>query len=171
VHNPVNLGIRGIIATKANMQPRFEYGAALTDQDASRRHKLATEALNAQALADTIASVPRATPCLFMRHGASSTHSLGLITRRASDDLTYAEERLRLAMALPLLVALASFVFINKDLGAALLPDDRAYNTSLLKLWLSDGDLVPLRDHQHRGDLDPISCGAFELFDRNQVTL
>jgi hypothetical protein len=74
-------------------------------------------------------------------------------------------------MALPLLIAFASFVFINKDLGATLLPHDRADHTSLLKLRLSDGDLLTVRDHQYRRDLDPISRGAFEFFDRNQVTL
>jgi hypothetical protein len=94
MHNPIDLGIQGIITAEADMRPWPEGRAALTDQNASRRHELPTEALNAQALADTIASIPRATACLLMRHGASSTPSLGLITRRASDDLAYTQKRL-----------------------------------------------------------------------------
>jgi hypothetical protein len=98
-------------------------------------------------------------------------HSLRLITRRTSDDLAHAEERLRLTMALLFLVTFAPFVLINKDFGPPLLPNDGANHASVRKPWLSDGDPVPFRDHQHRGDLNPISCGAFEFFDRNQVPL
>jgi hypothetical protein len=106
-----------------------------------------------------------------MRHAASSVHSLGLIARRTSDDFAHTEESLPLTMALPFLVTLASLVLVDNDLGAAPLPNNRTYHASLAKLWLSDGDLVSFTDHQHRGDLNPISSGTIEFFNRNQVPL
>src|ERR671919_312892 len=74
-------------------------------------------------------------------------------------------------MALLFLITLASFVLVDNDLRAALLPNNHAHHASLLKPWLSDGDLVSFTDHQHRVDLYPLSCGALEFFDRDQVSL
>jgi hypothetical protein len=106
-----------------------------------------------------------------MRHGAFSMYSLRLITCYTSDDLIHAEECLRLTMALPFLVAFASFVLIDEDLGAALLPNDGAYHARSRKLWLSDNDLVAFGNHQHQHNLNSISYGAIEFFDRYQVPL
>jgi hypothetical protein len=171
MYNTVDPGIQGIIASKAHMQPGFEYRAALSHQDTSRRHKLAPEALDTQPLTDTIPSISRAASCLLMRHGAFSLYALGLITRRTSDDLIDAEECLRLTMTLLLLVALASLVLIDQNLGAALLSNDGAYDASLLELWLSDNDLVPFSDHQHGCNLNSIPCGTLKFLDRYQVPL
>jgi hypothetical protein len=74
-------------------------------------------------------------------------------------------------MALSFLVPLPSFVFIDQDFGASLLPNNRAHHPGLFKPWPSDRHLGSFTDHKHRVELNPISCGALELFDRNQVTL
>src|SRR2546430_15885336 len=95
-----------------------------------------------------------------MRHAASSVHSLGLIARRTSDDFAHTEESLPLTRALPFLGTLAALVLIDNDLGAAPLPNNGAHHASLAKLRLPHRDLVSFTDHQHRGDLNPISSRA-----------
>jgi hypothetical protein len=76
-------------------------------------------------------------------------------------------------MPLLFLVTFTPFMLIDKDLRAALLPNDRAHHASLLKPWLSDPDLVSFtnHNHKHRVDLNPIARGAREFFNRNQVSL
>jgi hypothetical protein len=169
--DPINLSIQGVIPAKTDMQPRLEYRPTLTNENASRRDKLTTEALDAQSLTDTIASISRATACLFMRHSALSIDSLGLIISHTSADLIHSEECLRLTVALSFLVAFAPFVLIDEDLGAALLPHNGTHDASVFKLWLSDNDLIPFGNHQHRRNLNSISCGASQFFDRDQVPL
>jgi hypothetical protein len=97
--------------------------------------------------------------------------SLGLTYRHTSDDLTHAEERLRLPVPLPLLIAFASFMLIDQYFGAALLSNDGPHYASVLKVGLSDGDLIAFPDHQHRGKLNAIASSALEFFDGDQVSL
>jgi hypothetical protein len=72
LYDAIDFGIEGVITSKPYMKPRLKDSPTLSDQDASCGHILPTEALDTKTFADAIAPVTRATPSLFVRHGAAS---------------------------------------------------------------------------------------------------
>ncbi len=66
--NPVFQSIKREITSLTHKKPRAKTGAFLADQDTSRFHKLAAEALNAQTLGIGITAVFRTPQTFFMGH-------------------------------------------------------------------------------------------------------
>src|SRR5262249_40966339 len=62
------LRVERIITADADVDARFELGAALTDQDRAARYRLAAKALDSQALRRRIATVARAANSFFVCH-------------------------------------------------------------------------------------------------------
>jgi hypothetical protein len=153
------------------MDSRLKNGAALANQDTSCGDKLTTKALHTKPFADAIASVPRTTSSFLMRHITASMSRLCRVGLRRCRDVRHSQPRLPLTMALSFLVTLASLMFIYEDFLAATLPNDCAHDPRLWEMWLANGDLCSLANHEHRIDLNSIPCHTLDLLDRNDISL
>src|SRR3990172_3618823 len=69
LHHPADLREQGVVAAAPDVEPRVEFGPALTHQNGAGRHHLAAEPLHAQPLRVALPPIPRRTLSLFMRHG------------------------------------------------------------------------------------------------------
>ena len=59
---------QGMVATYTNIVSRFDFGAALADNNAAGGYQLAIEAFHAEHLRVAIATIARATHAFFMCH-------------------------------------------------------------------------------------------------------
>src|SRR5712691_11429618 len=73
LHDAINQGKERIGAPHTDIVPGFERRTALSHQDMAGAHRLAGEALHAEAFADTIAAVGGAALAFFVCHAASPT--------------------------------------------------------------------------------------------------
>lgn len=61
-------GEQGVITTTADIGPRVNFGAKLTNQNTSRRDLLPAETFDSTPLTGTVATVPGTATCFFMSH-------------------------------------------------------------------------------------------------------
>src|SRR5690606_28024919 len=132
-------GKERVIAAKADVRTRMEFGAALTDKNLAAEHRLAAKALHAETTTGRVTTVARRAACFFVSHDAL----LFLAADGGDFDVRFSLTVTDLAA-----IGVAAALLEHRDLVALLRFDERAGDGEAREI-LAELHAAAVARHQH----------------------